>query len=158
MPEDPPRATEVYKRNFFFFSGLKAHCGAGRNVKSRASRYFPFKCEGAIDFEEVIVTADLNGTIARVFHQHGSDATSNVRFNLFWFDEVFTWVHGLEFEQRGQKDLPLRFLSDRIVNGDELSAVRKGSFDLHVMDHLGNAIHDVLAFQDGCAKRHDLRD
>ena len=158
MPEDPSPATEVYERNFFLFSGLKSHRGAGRNVKSHASRYFPVKCEGAIGFEEVIVTADLNGTIARVFNQHGSDATSNVRFNLFWFDEVFTWVHGLEFEQRGQKDLPLRFSSDRIVNGDELSAVRKGSFDLHVMDHLGYAIHDVLAFQDGCAKRHDLRD
>jgi hypothetical protein len=158
MPEDPPRATEGYKRNFFFFSGLKAHRGAGRNVKSHASCYFPVKCEGAIDFEEMIVTADLNGTIATVFHQHGSDATSNVRFNLFRFDEVFTWPHGLEFEQSGQKDLPLRLSPDRIVNGDELSAVRKGSFDLHVMDHLGYAIHDVLAFQDGCAKRHDLRD
>ena len=146
MPEDPPRATEGHKRNFFFFSRLNAHRGAGRNVKSHASRYFPVKCERAIDFEEVIVTADLNGTIARVFHNHARGATSNVRLDLFWFDGVFTWVHGLEFEQRGQKDLPLRFLSDRIVNGDELSAVRKGSFNLHVMDHVGYAIHDVLAF------------
>jgi len=37
--------------------------------------------------------------------------------------------------------------SDRLVHGDELGAVRKGRFDLNVMDHFGNARHHLSTGQ-----------
>jgi hypothetical protein len=39
------------------------------------------------------VAADLNWPIAGVFHQQSSNAPSDVRLDVFRFDEVFTWVH-----------------------------------------------------------------
>src|SRR5258708_34367399 len=95
MPKDPPRTTEVYQRNFFLFSGLKAHGGAGGNVQSHPARRLPIEHESAINFKKVIVAADLNRPIAGVFHQNGCDATSDVRFDLSRLDEVFPWMHSL---------------------------------------------------------------
>ena len=95
MPKDPPRTPEVYQRNFFLFSGLKAHGRAGRNVQSHPSRRLPIEPESTIDLKKVIVAADLNRPIAGVFHQHGYDSTRSVRFDLSRFDEVFAWVHGV---------------------------------------------------------------
>lgn len=37
-------------------------------------------------------------------------------------------------------------LSNRIVNGDELSAIRKSRFDLHIVNHLCHTVHDVFQF------------
>src|SRR5262249_41376366 len=36
-------------------------------------------------------------------------------------------------------------LANRVVNGDELATIGKCGFDLDVVDHLGDSIHDVLA-------------
>jgi hypothetical protein len=103
MPKDPPRATEIHQRNFFLFSGLKAHGGAGGYVQAHPPRRFPIEYKRAIDFKEVIVAADLNWPIAGVFHQNGRDATSDVRFDLSWCDEVFAWVNGLRLKLGDRK-------------------------------------------------------
>src|SRR5258708_551858 len=95
MPKDSPRTGEVYQRYFFRFSGLKAHRGAGRNVQSHPSCRLPIEHESPINLKEVIVAADLNRTIAGVFHQDGRDAAADVRFDLSRFDEVFPWMHSL---------------------------------------------------------------
>ena len=36
---------------------------------------------------------------------------------------------------------------DRLVDGDELGAVGEGGLDLHLVDHLGDAVHHVVAGQ-----------
>ena len=33
--------------------------------------------------------------------------------------------------------------ADRLVHGDELGAVGEGRLDLHVVDHLGDAVHHL---------------
>src|SRR5262249_37940198 len=91
----PTRTTEVDQRNFFLFSRLKAHGGTGGNVQPHASRYCPNECERAIDFKKVIVAADLDRPITRVLNHNGQDTTSQIRFDLSGFDEVFAWVHCL---------------------------------------------------------------
>jgi len=94
MPKGPPPAPEVYQRNFFLLPGLKAHGGTGGNIQSHPARRLPIEQESAINFKKVIVAADLDRPIARVFHQNVYDATSGVRFDLSRFNEVFAWMHG----------------------------------------------------------------
>jgi len=111
MPKHSPRATEVYQRYFFRFSGLKAHGGAGRNVQSHPSRRLPIEHESAINLKKVIVAADLNWPITRVFHQNGCDATSGVRFDLSRFDEVFAWVHCVVFHPQISQIMQIKKLN-----------------------------------------------
>jgi hypothetical protein len=95
MPKDPARPAEVHQRNFLLFPGLKANSRAGRNVQSHPPRRLSLEHESAINFEKVIVAADLNWPVARVLNQNSGDATSDVRLDLSRFDEVFAWVHCL---------------------------------------------------------------
>ena len=39
-------------------------------------------------------------------------------------------------------------LRDRVVDGDQLRAVREGCFDLHQVHQFGNAVHDFVAGDD----------
>src|SRR5690606_32046975 len=45
---------------------------------------------------------------------------------------------------------------DRFVDGDELGAVGEGCFDLHVVDHLGDALHHLIARYDMGARFHEF--
>ena len=42
-----------------------------------------------------------------------------------------------------------------MVDGDELGAVGEGGFDLDLVDHFGDAVHDVVALEDGGAVAHE---
>ncbi len=44
------------------------------------------------------------------------------------------------------------------MHGDELGAVGEGSLDLHVVDHLGDALHHLSAREDMATARHQLGD
>src|SRR5262249_53924650 len=44
-----------------------------------------------------------------------------------------------------------------MVDGDELRAVRKGPLALHLVDHLGDTFHDVVAPEDRQPRLHQLR-
>src|SRR5262245_24949355 len=48
------------------------------------------------------------------------------------------------------------FSRDGMVDGHELGAVGERAFDLHVLDHLRHALHDVLAGQDLRPPGHEL--
>ena len=45
--------------------------------------------------------------------------------------------------------------ADRVVDGDELGAVGKGRLDLDVVDHLGDALHHLIARQHMRARLHE---
>ena len=47
---------------------------------------------------------------------------------------------------------------DRVVDGDELGAVREGGLDLDVVQHLGHAVHDVVAAEHLATADHQLGD
>src|SRR5258707_4254002 len=103
------------------------------------------------------MAADLNWRIARVFHQHGCDATTSVRFDLSRCDEVFAWMHGLGLAAADWKVRPCKFSPDWIMNRNQLRTGGKSGLDLYVVNHLGHAVHNVFAFQDRSSERHDLR-
>jgi len=47
---------------------------------------------------------------------------------------------------------------DRVVHGDQLGAVGEGRFDLDRVDHLGDAVHQLVAGQDVGAGLHQVGD
>src|SRR5713101_8343555 len=48
--------------------------------------------------------------------------------------------------------------SDWVMYGHELGAVGKGAFDLHLLEHLGHAVHDIAAIENGDAEGHEVGD
>ncbi len=94
MSKHAPLAAKLDESNLFLFTGFEAHGCAGGNVQTHAVSGGAIENQGAIGFEEVVVTANLNRAVTSVLYQCGSDATIDVRFYVAWFDEVFTWVHG----------------------------------------------------------------
>jgi len=48
--------------------------------------------------------------------------------------------------------------ADRMMDRDELRAVGERSLDLDLVDHLGDAFHDVVTPQNRLARLHQLRD
>src|ERR1700751_4886553 len=46
--------------------------------------------------------------------------------------------------------------ANRIVNAYKLGTVGERSFDLHLVDHFGDAFHDLVPRQDLAASRHEL--
>src|SRR5437763_1350676 len=59
-----------------------------------------------------------------------------------------SWQSFLRF---GGWRLELPDSTNRIVHGDQLRAVGERGLDLHLVDHLGNAFHDVGPLEDGGA-------
>src|SRR5688572_12080376 len=56
----------------------------------------------------------------------------------------------------GIMDYASRCSGNRMVHGDEFRAVGESGFDLHFRDHLRNAVHDVVAREDGGAEAHEF--
>jgi hypothetical protein len=48
-------------------------------------------------------------------------------------------------------------LPNRMMNGDELRAIGKGGFGLHVVNHLGDTFHHIGLREDGRAEAHQFR-
>src|SRR6266446_9205853 len=48
--------------------------------------------------------------------------------------------------------------TDRMMDRDELRSVRERPLDLHLVDHLGDAFHDVIAPEDRLPGGHQLGD
>src|ERR1700675_2413986 len=46
--------------------------------------------------------------------------------------------------------------SDGMVDRDQLRAVGEGALDLHLLEHLRHAVHDVVPLQNGDAKGHEV--
>ena len=60
------------KRNqsdLFFFTRLESRGRAGGDIQAHAVGGAAIEMQGAVDFIEMIMAADLNGAIAGIFHQ-----------------------------------------------------------------------------------------
>src|SRR5690242_8364882 len=63
---------------------------------------------------------------------------------------------GTQAGEKGESDLAVS--PDRLVYRDQLGAVRESRLDLHVVDHLGDALHHLFAREDLCALLHQVSD
>ena len=43
------------------------------------------------------------------------------------------------------------------MNGDKLSAIWESRFNLNIVDHFSDAVHDLIAFQHSRAISHEIR-
>src|ERR1044072_4019674 len=66
-------------------------------------------------------------------------------------------MHTLRLPARKREE-GKRKLPDRLMHGDELRSVRERRLDLHVVDHLGNAVHHLRAGDDLRAALHQFGD
>src|ERR1700761_6306885 len=76
-----------------FLARLEAHGGARRDVETKAARRFAIERERRVHLVEVIVRADLHGTIARVRYRHADGGASCIQFVLAVVGYQFTWDH-----------------------------------------------------------------
>src|SRR5262249_59807233 len=63
-----------------------------------------------------------------------------------------------EYEQSPGLETHAALSADRMVDRDELRAVREGALDLHLVDHLRDAFHHVVTPKDRQSRFHQLRD
>lgn len=123
---------------------FKPRSRAGGNVQAPPVGCLAIELEGPVCLGEMIVGAHLDGTVAGVQYDDVDRVPSGVHHYRFRPEDVFSW----------DQLLPL---ADGIVDGDQLGAVRESGFDLHVVDHLRDAFHDVLAGEQRDAVTHQLR-
>jgi hypothetical protein len=92
-----PSAAKIRKHYFFFLAGLEAHRSAGGNVQPPTIRGGAVEREGAVGFEEMIVAADLDGTVARVLNEHANRPPTVIRLNRTgrFIEQVFSRIHAL---------------------------------------------------------------
>ena len=69
MAEDAAQTPKGHEGHLFFFSRLEPHTGSGRNVETHTACLFAIERQRAIDFKEVVVASDLNGTVAGVAYE-----------------------------------------------------------------------------------------
>ncbi len=139
VPVHGAAAAECHQRHFLFFARLKADRGAGCNIQAHAVSRCAVEIERGVHFEEMIVAAHLHRAVAGVAHHHPRRGPAGVQFDVAVAENVFSRMHS-------------QLLLNRIVNRDQLGAVRKRRFHLHFMDHLRHAVHHVLAREDGGAR------
>lgn len=114
---------------------LEAHCGSGRDIETVARCLLAIELQRRVDLGEVIMGADLNLPVTVIFNDNAAGSPVGVKRYLARFNLIFSWDH--------------RATSDyRVMDGNQLRAVRKGGFDLDIGDHFRYAFHDLLAAQD----------
>jgi hypothetical protein len=81
MSKYPAPAAEGNQRHPLFFSRLEATPRSGRNVQVHAASFLAVKYQSAIHFKKMIVTSDLNGTIASVAYEYAHLLAARVSNN-----------------------------------------------------------------------------
>src|SRR6185295_12975129 len=122
---------------------LESKCRSRRNVEPVAVGLRTIESQMSVHFEEVRMGSHLDRTIAVIVDAHSYSRRAGVELDRLVPQDVFAGNHGS---------------ADGIVDGHQLGAVREGAFDLHFVNHLRNAFHDIVARQDLCAQGHQLGD
>lgn len=97
---------------------------------------FAIKSEGSVYFEKMVVTPDLNGTIAGMAHEDGQFVAPLVGHDRFRCEQIFAGDH---------KSL------NGVVDGDQFCSVGERGFHLDIVDHFRDAFHYIGAPQYGSA-------
>jgi hypothetical protein len=88
------------KSHFFFLAGLKADGCAGGDIQAHAIREGAVKCESAVRLEEVIVAANLDGTVTRVLDEQSNRPAADIRLYRpgRFIKQKLSRLHALSFE------------------------------------------------------------
>ncbi len=80
----------------------------------------------------MIMRAHLDGPVAAVRDLERDRRTARIDLDLAGCRDDLSGNHNIAS-------------ADRVMDGDQLGAVREGGFDLHLGDHLGDALHHLIA-------------
>jgi hypothetical protein len=141
-------AAEADKRHLFALTRFKANGRAGGNVEAHAERRRSIGVQRLVHFEEMIVRADLNRTIAGIDHGERGARPASGKLDFAFCGENRA---GLQRVGGGAG-----FRPDRLVHGDELGPVGKDALDLKDRQHGGDAGHHVAGGQDRRSERHQV--
>ena len=94
---------------------------------------WPIEIERVVDFEKVIVAADLNGPVAGVPHDELGGLPPDIGLDRRGFKKIFAWFHQCSL--------------DWIVNRYQFCSVGKRGFHLDFVNHRGDPVHHVARTQ-----------
>src|SRR5471032_1500078 len=86
-------ACQRHEFNRAFLAGLEAHGRARCYVQAEAPCLVAFERECRVDFEEMIMRADLHRSVTCIRYCHGHRLAARVEFVLTIVDEIFAGNH-----------------------------------------------------------------
>src|SRR5262245_43014075 len=81
------------QRHLARLAGLEPHRGSGRDVEPHAARLGAVEFERRVGFEEMIVRAHLDRSVAGIRHRQGHGPAASIELDLALLDEVFAGDH-----------------------------------------------------------------
>ena len=114
-----------------FLTGATAWAGSDKALADDEVEQSKSVCTEGTAFDVPVYISP----IAVVFNDHATGRPAGVEGYLAGLNVIFTRDHGAASD-------------NRVVNGDQLRAVREGGFDLDIRDHFRDAFHHLLAGQD----------
>ena len=134
-PVDPRRPPEGDHRDLPFLPGSKRTAVPAGIAEAFTPGSRTVKAKSRVHLEEVGMGADLHRTIAAVADPDGGGPPPGVGHDRLTLQED---LPGHPFARGG----------DRLVDGDQLGAVREGRFDLDVVKHRRHPRHDIVGVED----------
>src|SRR5213080_5002920 len=92
---------QCHQLNVTGLAGLEAHGGAGGDVEAHAAGFLALEFQRGIGFEEMIVRADLDRTIAGVGDGQRHGLAAGIEFDLAVLDEEFAGDHLASYATSG---------------------------------------------------------
>ena len=153
-------AADRYQRHGAGDSGLEAQRGAGWDVESLAACRRAIEQQRRVGLGEVVVRADLHRAIAAVHHLDAGAGHPGVQFDQSVGSADLAGDHGGVDCSGGDRLVTARTdrRANRLVEGDQLGAIRERCLDLDLVDQLGDAVHHVVAGQHAAAGVHEIDD
>ena len=135
------RPAQRNQRDMLGDTGFEAHRGARGNVEPVPVGGFAVEQQCGVGLRQMHVAAHLDGTVAGVDHLDIEPPRTRIELDIAVAVDDFAGDH-----------------RDRVVDGDELGAVRKRRLHLDVVEHFRHALHDVVAVENLAAADHQLGD
>ena len=120
--EDGAVTGEGHQLDLAFLAGFKAYRRARRDIQAIAGGLLTVELQRRVNLGEMVVRTDLNRPIAVVLNDHATGCPAGIQGYLTGLNVIFTGDHGATSD-------------NRVVNGDQLRAVREGGFDTDIRDH-----------------------
>src|SRR5258708_25391506 len=150
-----PRAPVGDQPDFTGLARLEAHSRSRRNVQAIPESSLSIKGESRVGLGEMIMTADLDRSVAGV-----GDSKRDGRSILVQDDLARCRKNLARYHVSSHQSLRriMSSLANWIVNAYEFGAIGERCFHLHLVDHFGDAFHDLIAGQDLAALGHEFGD
>src|SRR5690606_9451448 len=155
------------QRDLLCLTRLKADGGARRDVEAFAVSFLAVKAQARVSLHEVEVAAHLDRTQVRVHHADRRRGATFVQGQRAFVDgyraDGFVFCGRKQACVRHRKEAAEQrkgqvagFQGYGRVDGDELGAVRKCTFDMDFAHHCGDARQNLAFTEQGSADLHQL--